>query len=368
MDTTPQQTSAAATSFGSAMKGSFKGMFMGVLIVFVSLGLLFWNEGRVNLKNIAKKAEIVDLATDNVAELDGELIASQGIVESTETLNDMFIDVSPYLAFNRRIEMFAWEEVRESTAEGEAPRYRYEQVWTSHPEASHTFAEPDGHENPVMSVESMNRTVEDASIAGYAIDMEEVNLPAYTGLALQHDMFLPNSNMPKGNSDYIFLGEGSLDRPDIGDMRVSYSVLEKPLEDIIVFAQLDTQKKALTSFVGKRDTELYRVLRGNYDDALELMDAEHSAIGWLLRIVGFGLLFLGIRGVFGPIQTLVARVPFLGAFTRFGISVFSFLLTAILGGFTVLVSAIIHNVFLFLLLVAVIGVWGYKRMQKSNTV
>jgi len=51
-----QFTDVTTTGYGGRIINSIKGVVIGLILFVVSFGLLYWNEGRVDLSNIAKTA------------------------------------------------------------------------------------------------------------------------------------------------------------------------------------------------------------------------------------------------------------------------------------------------------------------------
>src|SRR3712207_2733870 len=80
------------------------GLFLAAFVV------LFRNEGRENYSILAHTApEIGAEAVDET--MDGRLVAARGTLTTDEALGDAkFLRPGPYLAVERKVEMYAWVE------------------------------------------------------------------------------------------------------------------------------------------------------------------------------------------------------------------------------------------------------------------
>lgn len=143
------------------MGSSIKGILIGLVMFIVSFGVLYRNEGRVNVANIAKTAVEIDATVLAETGVDGQLISTTNVLKSEEKLGDTFLKVGDYIAFHRVVEMFAWEENTRSSSdenlggsETTETTYTYDKVWTDSPENSTDFKYPDEHRNPQMTIKA----------------------------------------------------------------------------------------------------------------------------------------------------------------------------------------------------------------------
>jgi len=111
------------------------------------------------------------------------------------------------------------------------------------------------------------------------------------------------------------------------------------------------------------DDTLYTAYRGDRESAIAAMASAHRTTGWILRGVGFGVMWLGLMLMLGPISTILDLVPFLGNLSSTVIRLLTFGVAFGCAVLTVVVSIIVHSpVLLFLLLalgLAVAGVGGF---------
>src|SRR5690606_22389364 len=102
-------TKVTTTSWISRVMSSIFGVILGIFMFFGSFYLLYWNEGRVNVANIARTAVEVPASGDVSAELDKSAVYTSGNLISAEQLGDEYLVAGDYLVIQRNVEMFSWE-------------------------------------------------------------------------------------------------------------------------------------------------------------------------------------------------------------------------------------------------------------------
>lgn len=79
-----QFTGTTTTGYGNRIVNSVKGVVIGFVLVVAAVGLLYWNEGQVDVSIIAKTAtEIPSAAVSTDPSLTGKLISTTGVVTYT---------------------------------------------------------------------------------------------------------------------------------------------------------------------------------------------------------------------------------------------------------------------------------------------
>jgi len=121
-------------------------VILEIILFVASFFVLYWNEGRVYLSQVAQKAvEIVATANNPAAE--GKLVSVTGTVTSSELLGDnLYLQPGKYLAASRNVEMFAWKENSSTKkkkkvggSETITTTYSYSKGWVNNPEKSNSF-------------------------------------------------------------------------------------------------------------------------------------------------------------------------------------------------------------------------------------
>ena len=102
---------------------------------------------------------------------------------------------------------------------------------------------------------------------------------------------------------------------------------------------------------------LYRLFIGTRDQAIATLYGEYRMLLWILRLVGFFLMWFGLLALFGPIGVLMDFLPILGAIGRSLISFITFLVAFVLTFVTILISMLLHSfIALIVTLVVIVGI------------
>ena len=368
-------TDTQNVGWGSRLGNSFKSILVGIMLFLSSFGVLYWNEGRVDLSLIAKTAEEIQVDKNN-PESDGKLIFASAEVSTKKLLEDSYLAAGEYLEIERKVEMFSWTE-RTSTSseknlggsETETTTYEYVKDWTENPRDSSSFKFPEEHRNLAKSLSSEIKRVESASIGSYSIDTSDIQLPAKKTITLNKQNTFLKDGWNLATDSFLFKGKGSFQEPLIGDLRISYSVVS-PDKNMTIFGKLDENNKEISSYYNeKKDATLYRLFKGSQDTAIQTLHSEYKSSTWILRAVGFLMMWIGLSMLFKPLHVLFDVIPFLGSLSRGLVSVASFIVALVLSIITILISMIIHNIIALIVVVAgSIGLtlWYGKKDSKKR--
>lgn len=351
-------TEVTTKGYFSRIGDAVKGVVFGLILFLGAFGVIYWNEGKVDISEIGKTAtKVTAESVDTIAE--GKLIAVTGKAVSTEKLGDgMFLKPADYLAVSRNVEMYAWVEKSESKSdtntggsETTTTTYSYSTNWTSAPGSSSSFKEPTGHANPEMSIKADSFHVQSAKVGAYEVDMSKLTLPAYTDLNLtKEDLDLTKGVFENG---YVLVGKGTLSAPQVGDLRISYSAVKNNL-DGTVFGKLDGGK--LVTYIDQPTNEsLYRLFNGTFDEAIAQMHTEYTMWLWIFRAIGFLMMWIGLSSLFGPISVVLDVLPVLGSVSRGAIGLLTFIVSLVLSIIAILTSMLLHSV-VAMVVAAVVGI------------
>ena len=111
-----QFTQVTTEGWGSRLAGSFVAVLIGLLLVPVSVGLLYWNEGRAVQairaldRGAAMIVEVNAAAIDPQAE--GKLVHTTGLMQPATPARDPEFGVTAdgLLRLMRNVEMYQWQE------------------------------------------------------------------------------------------------------------------------------------------------------------------------------------------------------------------------------------------------------------------
>ncbi len=357
-------TEVTTKSWGSKITESIKGVVFGIILFLASFVVLWVNEGRTDMSRVAMKETVpVNAAALDVAN-EGKPVSVTGMLSSYETIGDPeFLNPGKYLSLTRNVEMYAWVEKSESTTEKNVggsetttTTYSYVQEWTSSPADSSTFKDPAGHANPPMPYQDQTFYVNTAFVGVYPVDVKSLSLPGQSEVVLNASMVNPRyTGMISGN--YIFVKPGGYgyyggtSAPTVGDVRIHYTGLASDI-NMTVFGQLTGGQ--IVPFIYKGEDRLYHARFGTREEAIATLSQEHKTVGWILRLVGFLMMWIGLTMFFGPINAVLDVLPFLGNVGRGLVSIVMFFVALGLSIATIIVSMIAHNPIALIITIAIL--------------
>ena len=326
-------TETSTQGFFSRIMSSFLGILLGPVLVIAAIVLLSWNEGRAvqAIRGLGEASGmVVETAADSVSPgNNGKLVHVVGKAEAAGPIQDSDLNLSfdNQVAVNRTVEMYQWiekkdEKTQDNTGGSQTTTttYTYTKGWTESPADSSSFAHPEGHENPQLPFASHKYTASDAHLGGYTLDETTVGMiDAPTAL---------NPTAPDGwsaNGANLFKGENAA-APAVGDVRVHYTGLPSGTTVSVLAAQ---SHGGFTPFTTSNGYTIHLAHDGNLQ-AAEMIKQQQQAeafLTWILRGVGFVVVFIGFAMFFGPIATLAAVLPFLGSLVRGATTFFAFVLS-----------------------------------------
>ncbi len=353
----------------------FGAIACGAALIIAAGMLQFWNEGRSfrqqRLLDAAREA-LVETSAERVhAANDGRLVFVSGKAQAEAPLLDpQFDQPADGLALRRRVEMYQWHELSErgdeTAADGSRRRrtvYRYERDWIDQPVDHRQFDQPLGHENPdefpfasdgwrALSVRLGAFRLADDLVQQIddwrPMAADAARLPANLAVSL------------RGDGRYLSSSDGE---PAVGDIRVAFERIRDGPLSVIAMQQGDW----LTSW--SHDGEVWWLVeRGTHEAEQLLAGAERRdrGVAWSLRLVGFGMLWLGFSLLLAPLATTADLLPAIGRPVRWLNAVLSGLLAALAGGVAIGSGLLFHRPWLMFgaLVAAVLGVVMFVRHRR----
>ena len=155
--------------------------------------------------------------------------------------------------------------------------------------------------------------------------------------------------------------------PQIGDVRVTFEIVEAPRPASVVSQQNGD------SFVPYQAKTGSVELLSNKIETAEAMFASakrgNATMGWILRLVGFAVMFIGFSSIFKPLEVLADIVPFLGSLVGLGTGLISFALS-LCGSLTTIAIAWLYfrPLIAVPLLIAAVGslVWLFVKAKGAK--
>ncbi|MBQ9902244.1 MAG: TMEM43 family protein [Clostridia bacterium] len=358
-------------SSGSNKKGGlFAGVLVGILMVIIGTVLLWWNEGN-NVRNIKTTDEIeksvVEITPEeNPDEVAGQLVAVGGkfVVEDV-SLSDKTFGISAHTAvLTRVVEVYQWEE--ESHSDDDGTTYTYKKVWHEGLIDSSNFSRS-GHDNPTsVAYESESEYAETVTLGNFHLSSAQIQkMDAEKSLSAAEAKKIPKKYSVAGN--YV-TNSADLDSPEIGDVRISWKYND--WKEVSLIAQATgTTFVSWTSAVGKK---VNWVTEGTKTSAEMIQDmrTQDKIMKWLLRLLGFILIFTGYMSFISPLTKLVGYIPILGNVVNFTFGLIILLLSLIQSLLVIIVAWFRFRPLLSICLLVVaagIGVLIYVLKKKHPT-
>lgn len=363
-------TKTTSQGLFSRIGGAIKGIVVGLVLIMIAFGLLFWNEGRAvkTAKSLEEGASaVVSVSAESVDPAnDGNLIHFTGQTVVGSPVSDPIFGISTdALALRRTVEMYQWQETsrsetREKLGGGTetVTTYEYNQGWHSNRIDSSRFEEPRGHQNPTeMRYQDNTVRADNVTVGAFTLSENLIGQASnYQDYRLD-DEFL--NSLPanirgeaqlSGNHLYFGINPST---PSIGDTRVSFSTV--PAGVVSVVAQ--QSGTTLTGYQTRAGRTLSMLSVGTHtaEAMFEAAMAANVMMTWILRFGGFLAMFIGFSMLLAPLRVVASIVPFVGKIVGAGTTLIAGLVSAGLSFITIAVAWIFYRPLLGILLFIVAG-------------
>lgn len=361
-------TEITTESWASRIGNSIKSFLFGIVLFIGSFPLLFLNEGRaVKTEKSLKEGQgaVVTVPADRVDPAnEHKLVHLTGKALTSEKLSDPeFVVAADALKLRRRVEMYQWEEKKESKTEKKVgggsettTTYSYAKTWSDRPIDSSNFKEASAHQNPsAMPFESRDQVAEHVTVGAFNLTPSLVGqMNDFTALPVKDE---DAAKLPAELKSRLRVHNGSFYQgadpanPEIGDTRVTFTFVA-PGDVSVISKQAGSSFEPYRASAGM-DIEMLRrgvlTAKSMFETAL----TENTVLTWVLRIVGFFVMFFGLLMFFKPISVLGDVIPFVGNMMAFGTGLFSLAIAAALSIGTIAVAWIFYRPVLGVALLAV---------------
>ncbi len=356
----------------SRIADSIKGIIIGLGMFLVAFPLLFWNECRAVDRAEALEAgrgAVVSVASDKIdSGNEGKLVHTSGMVKVDETLTDSEFGVTVNgLALKREVEMYQWVEKSKKEKkkkvggkETTATTYTYSRDWSSSLNNSDNFKDPDARKQKVnpgaMPYEAKTTAAQNATMGAFKLTSSIIgSISSTTPYPVTQEVFdkLPPAIKSKAklNGDSIYIGTDPAN-PTVGDTRISFAVA-KPGEITVVSGQSGS---TFSAFKVKTGTiELVSSGKKTSDEMFTAAEEGNATMTWILRLVGFMLMFIGLGMIFKPLSVIADLIPFVGSIIGTMSSVVAFLIAAPLTFITIAVAWIVARPLIGILMLLLAG-------------
>ena len=422
-------TETTTTGYGTRLKNSLGGIGAGFVMFLGATCLLWWNEGRaVKTAKMLDEAQGNYVEMEDIKnvdpDLDGCLVHATGEATTTDTVCDDIFGVKDLaIGMTRTVEYYQWVENSKSTTrdklgggEETVTTYTYERKWVSQPVESDEFHDPQyqNANKQLVTVEDQRFNATAGAFGAYELSENQiaalpcrtnvsVSIPDETLRALDRDITTtyvrlngrnpvrpeivePAAMAPvvndtaaaeqqqkreayrallvhqQTNSIYVGANPGV---PEIGDVRITYKKAKPGKVSLIA----KVNGNSFGKYVAKNGKTL-SVIRTGTQSADEMFQAEkdsNSALTWGLRILGLILVIMGLRSVFGILETLLKVVPFLANIMGFGISMICGIVGFVWSVLVIAVAWIVYRPVLgiTLLVIAALVIFAFSSKGKA---
>jgi hypothetical protein len=345
-------TEVTSQGWGSRIMESIKGVLVGGAFFVGSFPLLIWNEGRAvkTARSLEEGAgAVVSVPADRVdASNQGKLLHVSGQATTSDTLADPDFGVSATaIHLKRVVEMYQWKEhekkeTRKKIGGGEETvrTYSYSKEWSDDLIDSGRFNQSGSHANPAaMPFPSQDWTAQTVKLGAYRMASGQVSrLDKADPVSL--DGAKPAAGVAEkakavSGQNLFYVGQDP-SSPAIGDARVTFKAV-KPAEVSVVARQVgDSFEPYLAKAGGSVDLLEYGLKSA--DSMFQAAQSANKTLTWIMRGLGFFLMFLGLTMVFKPISVFGDVIPIVGTLLGAGLAVFAGAVAAALSLVTIAIA------------------------------
>ncbi|XP_042360866.1 transmembrane protein 43 [Plectropomus leopardus] len=340
------------------------GTVVGVGLFFLSIYILFTNEGRAlqtasslneGLSQIVSLEPLSSLDLQN----NNRLVHLSAQLRTAEPLHDPnYRVVVQAVKLKRQVEMYQWVEYTDSKdyqENGETKTettYTYNTEWKSELVNSRHFDKEIGHQNPsAMAVESVTVVAPEVKVGPFSLSKGLVEqIDNFQTLSLRDFSSINLDSFLSIDDDYFYHTQNPR-RPEVGDVRVRFSYAG-PSGETSPFGPAQT-----VSIVAKQSGEQLKPFKTKAGDTLEILYQEelsaeevfekelqyNSMKTWGLRAAGWLLMFLSIQLTMRIIYTLVDWVPILRDLVSVGLKIFALCVSCSLSLLTIAVGWLFYR-------------------------
>ncbi len=359
-------TEVTSQSWFSRLRGAFKGILVGMLLVLLACWLLFSNEGRAVKRYKTLKeggGTVVSVTSDRVdAANDGQLVHTQGFAETSDFLTDPEFAVSASAVhLQRDVEMYQWRqdeqsETRKKLGGGSetVTTYSYRKAWSDQHIRSSSFKKPQGHQNPAsMPYASRTISASEVTLGAFRLASGLISqMSNYKPLPVSSTDLLPDHlrQTAKLHNGGLYIGPDPAS-PQVGDLRITFRYVEPDTISVVAGQQAGVLGSYQASTGGT-----IQLLTGGFvaaDTMFESAKQANKVMTWILRFVGFLLMLFGFKTIFRPLPVMADVVPALGRLVGAGTGSIAFLLAALVSLFIIATAWLYYRPWLAFLLIAV---------------
>jgi len=323
----------------------------GLGLFLLSFIVLWNNEGSaVHMEKALEDGGkmVIPIVSDIISSKnDGKLVYLNGLVNTKDILtDDDFFTLAKTLKLKRDVEYYQWQQRknRNSTA-------TYKKIWSDQYIDSKTFDKSEDYRNPIPPYLSHEQVASTITLGAFTLtkvlidkmhryeplDLKTVSVKQKTSSVLVNDI-IGNVNQQQLITK-LYIGSGTLEKPKIGDIKISFKVIK--IQEMSVIAE--QYKQTLQAFEHDNGKQVVLLATGIHSpkDMFSAALAKNTAMTWGFRVVGLAMMFFGLKLAFSRIVNI--SIPLISHLVTLGINLFAVAVTFILGPTVIAVSWIFYR-------------------------
>lgn len=359
-----------------------KNVLTGFGLILIAILLLFWNEGRAvkrakALKN--GKSSVVSITTSDEVTPEKSLIHIAGLVNAKGELYDEAFNVRQSgLKLVRKVYYYQWKESKKTEKKKKAggsevtkTTFSYNKVWSPDLISSQEFHESQAHVNS-NSAKYVDRIWNSSATMNESIALSDevlTRIGDFKSVQLNHTLdigLLSNIQIQSQSETGYYIGKSSPENPSIGDEFVTFSYV--PFGNYTIVGEIAGGQ--LGVYQSQGDQPILLVKEGIHTSDEMFLDAlqANATTTWILRCLGWLLLFGGVYAITAPLVVVADVVPLIGDLLGVGLGLCAgilasmvFLVVCALGWF------LYRPILSIVLLIAGVSIWWFSnRMAQSR--
>lgn len=233
----------------------------------------------------------------------------------------------------RTVEMYQWKEEKKEEKKdnlGGSTETKitttYVKDWSNSVIKSSSFTKPEGHSNPgAMPYKERKILAKNVTVGAFKLNESQigrVGSPVELSDKELSEAASVKSGERKVSGGFIYIGDDPA-KPEIGDVRISYKLAQPGPVTLLAMQSGST----FAPFVNDKTT-IDELRNGTLtrDAMFKAAIEDRKMMTWIIRLVGFLMMVIGIGTILKPISTLLGVVPVLGKIADGFIGVISFLI------------------------------------------